>query len=141
MSAVIVAAGVFHMYRDELLKLNMQELYASIRDSVTTGYLEPNGISPADFAWPDGSLLDWDYFYEELLVTYAMSENAGADFSFPETSVYASDANKVIFDAAFAGVLNFLEAQEPYEGEFVNTIFYDRLDADHSLIPANVTFE
>ena len=74
MSAVIVAAGVFHMYRDELLQLNMQELYASIRDSVTTGYLEPNGISPADFAWPDGSLLDWDYFYEELLVTYAMSE-------------------------------------------------------------------
>lgn len=36
MSAVIVAAGVFHMYRDELLQLNMQELYASIRDSVTT---------------------------------------------------------------------------------------------------------
>lgn len=117
----------------------MQELYASIKDSVTTEYLEPNNISSSDFVWPDPDATDWRYFYEVLYMSYTASLSLGGDFSIPESAMYTSDANKEIFDAAFMGAINFFTASEPYEAEFYNAI-NDKLRDDHSLITNNVTF-
>ena len=124
---------------DDVTDEMMQELYASIKDSVTTEYLEPNNISPSDFVWPDPNATDWRYFYEELHMSYTASLSLGSDFSIPESAMYTSDANKEIFDSAFIGFINFFTACDPYEAEFYNTIS-DKLRNDHSLIVNNVTF-
>ena len=125
---------------DDVTDEMMQELYDSIKDSVTTEYLEPNNISPSDFVWPDPNATDWRYFYEELYMSYTASLSLGSDFSIPESAMYTSDANKEIFDSAFIGFINFFTACDPYEAEFYNTIS-DKLRNDHSLIVNNVTFK
>lgn len=130
---------------DDITDEMMEDLYASMKESVTTEYLEPNDINPADFAWPsdtepDGLYPNWTYFYDVLFPTFASSmEHEWLEFKFPEESMYTTSPNKEILEAAFTGVMSFLEDHEPYEEEFFTSI-YEMLEEDHSLIISNVTF-
>lgn len=126
---------------DDVTDEMMQELYASIKDSVTTEYLEPNNINPGDFVWPDADARDWIYVYDELFKTYSISVSMGdAEYKFVDSSIHTASPNKEILDSAFIGIINFFKSHEPYDTEFYSAI-YDKLNNDHTLIITNVTFE
>lgn len=44
-----------------LTEEEMQQLYDCVKESVLTGYIEPNGISPEEFSWPELDDHSWNY--------------------------------------------------------------------------------
>lgn len=67
----------------------MQELYDCVEAAVLTGYIEPNGIDPAEFEWPgwdtDTKVYAWNYLldmYSSYLDTGSMYDIS--NFGFPK---------------------------------------------------------
>ena len=105
---------------DTLTDDDIQNLKASIRDTVISEYIEPNNMSIEEFAWPDSSDSEaWEHFAK--LVEYSKIEyETGAKM--PKSESELTDAQKVM-EAAFKGIINWLDTQGNYDGwYFVNTM-------------------
>lgn len=72
----------------------MQQLYDCVEEAVLTGYIEPNGIDPAEFQWPaddaESHVFAWSYLrdiYTSYLDTGSMYDISHLSFEKPDDSV------------------------------------------------------
>lgn len=124
----------------EITDDQMQELYACIKESVRSKYLEPNGISPEEFVWPkevEGNVanqeeLAW-YYLVHMFNSYVL-EGKLYDYSdFPYDM--PSESNRQLMDAVYDGIITWHEL--PGNTSICLVKLPVRFD---QTIPANVDF-
>lgn len=81
----------------------MQQLYSCVKESVLTGYIEPNGISPEEFEWPnsddDMGSRSWAYLdtmYGNYLNSKIKYDDSYFNFQMPDESM--CQLMKSVFD-------------------------------------------
>lgn len=123
----------------EITDEDIQEIYASIKDSITTNYLEPNGINPADFNWPSSDSESWKYF-GNLYNNYSTNLH----LNIPLNEAYippADDTDEKIMDATFTGILNWINKKGTCNDEYFVKLFMEYLYPFNNIFPSNITFE
>lgn len=92
----------------------MQQLYSCVKESVLTGYIEPNGISPEDFEWPksdrETKIGAWAYLvtmYTNYLNSEIKYDDTNFAFQMPDESM--CQLMKSVFD----GIVEWEEATVP----------------------------
>lgn len=114
----------------------MQELYDCVEEAVLTGYIEPNGIAPAEFEWPGDDLethvFAWSYLsdcYKSYLDTGAMYDSTNLSFEKPEESVCK------IMDAVFDGMVEWSSnvSEDLYKINMMHSPIFE-------LFPENIDF-
>lgn len=126
----------------EITDEDIQEIYASIKENVTTEYLEPNGISASEFSWPSSESSSWDYFNDLYTASY-FCVDLEIPFTEDELSKYEGqypDNDKKLFDAVLFGILNWMDSKGSYDTGYYSAI-WGKLNPFVSNLPANVTFE
>lgn len=106
---------------DILTEEDIQSLKDSIRDAVISEYIEPNEISLEEFTWPEASSNDWIYF-DGLIKNFTIELYTGVEMNNSELSTIPDEPDKSIMDAAFDGLLNWLNAQGSYDSEYVGNV-------------------
>ena len=126
------ANGVTKSIDDTLTEEDIQSLKDSIRDAVISEYLEPNNISVEDFAWPDKDSGEWGYM-SMLSQEYSLRFSVGEamDVSKVDSSSYS---NPEIMEAAFNGIINWLNKQGKYDGGYLDNVI-DSLAPYDEVIP------
>lgn len=113
---------------DQLTPEDVEALKASIRNSVTTRYLEPNGMTADQIVWPE----DW-YDFDMLVVTCDSYLAINMEIELEEEK-----ASTDIFMAVILGVLDWLDTQGEYTiGYFGNTM--RTLEPRNTVIPEVVS--
>lgn len=123
----------------EITDEDIQEIYASIKDSITTNYLEPNGINPADFNCPSSDSESWKYF-GNLYNNYSTNLH----LNIPLNEAYippADDTDEKIMDATFTGILNWINKKGTCNDEYFVKLFMEYLYPFNNIFPSNITFE
>ena len=119
----------------EVKEEDLLEVYDAIKESVITEYLEPNGIDPSTFTWPEPGT-NWNYI-KEMYMQYSLS----GDYS-PEALSYVSEIypspEKEIFRAAFDGFVKWFESQN-YDSSYFSKIYIE-LDPYDETFPENISF-
>lgn len=109
---------------DQLTLEDVEALKASIRNSVTTRYLEPNGMTADQIVWPE------DWMGLDMLV----AECAGYIAINMDIKLDTEKASTDVFMAVILGVLDWLETQGEYNnGYFGNTL--QSLEPWNTVIP------
>lgn len=106
---------------DILTEEDIQSLKDSIRDAVISEYIEPNEISLEEFTWPVASSNDWIYF-DGLIKRFTIELYTGVEMDNSDSSDVPDEPNKSIIEAAFKGVLNWLNTQGSYDSEYVGNV-------------------
>ena len=117
---------------DMLTDEDVQSLKDSIRDTVISEYLEPNSISVEDFAWPDkdsGELGYMSRISQEYTLRFSVGETL--DVSKIDSSSYS---NPEIMEAAFNGIINWLDKQGKYDYGYLENVL-DSLVPYKEVIP------
>lgn len=125
----------------EITDEDMQELYASIKESVTTEYLEPNGLSASEFSWPSADSTSWNYFDDLYNASYFCID-LEIPFTEDELSEYEGqypDNDQKLFDAVLFGILNWMDSKGSYDTGYYSAI-WGKLNPFVSTLPSNVTF-
>lgn len=121
----------------EITEEDIQKVYASIKESVTTEYLEPNGIDPADFSLP-ASEEAWSYFFK-LSESYYMELFTGVEIDTSSTENLPPSPEKEIMDSIFKGLLRGLDNLGKYDADYYSK-FTQKLSPFNTNIINNVTF-
>ena len=121
----------------EITDEDMQEIYASIKESVTTEYLEPNGIDPATFSLP-ASTEAWSYFFT-LSESHYMELFTGVEIDTSSTENLPPSPEKEIMDSIFNGMLSGLDNLGKYDADYYSK-FTQKLSPFNTNIINNVTF-
>ena len=121
----------------EITEEDIQKVYASIKESVTTEYLEPNGIDPATFSLP-ASEEAWSYFFK-LSESYYMELFAGVEIGTSSTENLPPSPEKEIMDSIFKGLLRGLDNLGKYDADYYSK-FTQKLSPFNTNIINNVTF-
>ena len=124
--------GVKKSIDDTLTEEDIQSLKDSIRDTVISEYLKPNNISVDDFAWPDKNSGEWGYM-SRLSQEYSLRFSVGEamDVSKVDSSSYS---NPEIMEAAFNGIINWLNKQGKYNSGYLDNVI-DSLTPYDEVIP------
>mgnify|MGYP001853397650 CR=1 FL=1 len=125
----------------EIMDEDIQEIYASIEENVTSEYLEPNGIDPADFSWPSSESSSW-YYFDDLYTSCYLCIDLKIPFTKDELSEYEGKypaQDKELFDAVFFGILNWMDSKGSYDTGYFSAVL-GKLNPYASNLPANVTF-
>lgn len=122
----------------EITDEDIQKIYASIKESIITEYLEPNGIDPVDFSWSVSSEA-WSYLVY-LFESYYMELFTGVEMDTSSTENLPPSPEKEIMDSIFTGMLNGLDNLGKYDADYYNN-FTQRLNPFNTNITNNVTFE
>ena len=121
----------------EITEEDIQKVYASIKESVTTEYLEPNGIDPATFSLP-ASEEAWSYFFK-LSESYYMELFTGVEIDTSSTENLPPSPEKEIMDSIFKGLLSGLDNLGKYDADYYSK-FTQKLSPFNTNIINNVTF-
>ena len=121
----------------EITEEDIQKVYASIKESVTTEYLEPNGIDPATFSLP-ASEEAWSYFFK-LSESYYMELFTGVEIDTSSTENLPPSPEKEIMDSIFKGLLRGLDNLGKYDADYYSK-FTQKLSPFNINIINNVTF-
>ena len=121
----------------EITEEDIQKVYASIKESVTTEYLEPNGIDPATFSLP-ASEEAWSYFFK-LSESYYMELFTGVEIDTSSTENLPPSPEKEIMDSIFKGLLRGLDNLGKYDADYYSK-FTQKLSPFNTNIINNVTF-
>ena len=121
----------------EITEEDIQKVYASIKESVTTEYLEPNGIDPATFSLP-ASEEAWSYFFK-LSESYYMELFTGDEIDTSSTENLPPSPEKEIMDSIFKGLLRGLDNLGKYDADYYSK-FTQKLSPFNTNIINNVTF-
>ena len=121
----------------EITEEDIQKVYASIKESVTTEYLEPNGIDPATFSLP-ASEEAWSYFFK-LSESYYMELFTGVEIDTSSTENLPPSPEKEIMDSIFKGLLSGLDNLGKYDADYYSK-FTQKLSPFNINIINNVTF-
>ena len=121
----------------EITEEDIQKVYASIKESVTTEYLEPNGIDPATFSLP-ASEEAWSYFFK-LSESYYMELFTGVEIDTSSTENLPPSPEKEIMDSIFNGMLSGLDNLGKYDADYYSK-FTQKLSPFNTNIINNVTF-
>lgn len=133
----------------EITDEDVQEVYASIKESIETRYLEPNNISPEEFSWPEEESEGWDYLHELLAVDIPVSIALG-DNNIPEENIEKYDnqysfSDKELFVSIVRGVFDWIDSIGELDigdsGYSYFTRLYLELDPLSETLPTNITFE
>lgn len=126
----------------EITDKDLQEIYASIKENITTEYLEPNGISESEFSWPASDSESWDYFNDLYTASY-FCINLETDVTKDDLSKYEDkypSQDKNLFDAVLFGILNWMDSKGSYDTGYYGAV-WGKLNPFNSSLPANVSFE
>ena len=121
----------------EITEEDIQKVYASIKESVTAEYLEPNGIDPATFSLP-ASEEAWSYFFK-LSESYYMELFTGVEIDTSSTENLPPSPEKEIMDSIFKGLLRGLDNLGKYDADYYSK-FTQKLSPFNTNIINNVTF-
>ena len=119
---------------DPIFDEDTQEIMSCMARSISEGYLVPNGIGGADFAWPADQAA-WDY-YNTLLDSIYDEIAIGADNPV-DGSLAPASPDKEIMDAAAQGVADWLYAFESVASAYLDHLYPLLKDAQY--IMDNVT--
>ena len=131
----------------EITDEDIQEIYASIKESVTTEYLEPNGIDPADFSWPDATSTIWGDYSDRILMDNGYQYATVKDFFTEDELInmlsdydnqYPSP-DKEILDSVLLGIIDWMQTKGDYDEGYFSSVF-SKLLPMKDVIPTNVTF-
>lgn len=116
---------------DTLTEEDIEALKASIRDAVISEYLEPNGIAPEEFEWPDITDPCWHSHLVLIIAEYrerlTIDENAVIETGETES--------EKVMDAVFSGILKWLDTKGEYDiWYFNNTV--EVLSPYYEVIPS-----
>lgn len=131
----------------EITDEDMQEIYASIKESVEKRYLEPNSISPADFSWPDASSTIWGDYSDRSLMMAGYDYSTMKDFLTEEDLIENlerydgeySQPDKQILDSVLLGIFDWMQSKGDYDEGYFSSVF-SKLLPMKDVIPTNVTF-
>ena len=138
----------------EITDEDIQEIYASIKESIEKRYLEPNNIAPEDFNWPAEDSEVWNY--RELLNSTAllnMFSWENSDFiieniSEEDINLLIEDLNEIddysspekdILDCVLLGVIDWLSSKVPFETEYFDPL-WGTVYPSYSTLSNNITF-
>lgn len=121
---------------EDVTEEDLQKVYASIKDAITTEYLEPNNISASDFSWPAADSPNWGYI-DELYINYAMSSDYSKEAMSYVDNIYTLPERDILW-AAFDGIVNFIESEDRESNYWVH--LFDRLEPYSETLPENVNF-
>lgn len=108
----------------EITDQDIQEIYASIKESITTEYLEPNGLSESKFSWPASDSESWKYVDDlytscylciDLNIPFTEEETAKYDGKYPENDMQ-------LFDAVFSGILKWMDSKGQYDSAYFSKV-------------------
>lgn len=122
----------------EITEEDLQEIYASIKESVESEYIEPNGIDSADFSLPE-SAEAWSYL-GTLSESYYMELFTGVEMDTGSIGNLPPSPEKEIMDSIFDGMLNGLDQLGEYDADYYSN-FTQKLNPFNTNIINNVTFE
>ena len=131
----------------EITDEDIQEIYASIKESVTTEYLEPNGIDPADFSWPDATSTIWGDYSDRILMDNGYQYATVKDFFTEDELInmlsdydnqYPSP-DKEILDSVLLGIIDWMQTKGDNDEGYFSSVF-SKLLPMKDVIPTNVTF-
>lgn len=122
----------------EITEEDLQEIYASIKESVESEYIEPNGIDSDDFSLPE-SVEAWSYL-GTLSESYYMELFTGVEMDTSSIGNLPSSPEKEIMDSIFDGMLNGLDQLGEYDADYYSN-FTQKLNPFNTNIINNVTFE
>lgn len=131
----------------EISEAMKKELGASIAETFTKEYLEPNNINPKEYEWPSESALEeWSYFSAMTDLLYA-TVAAGIEFEHERNpSSFTDDPDEILFThSIWNGILNWLGNHESYDKEFVGNLNFETLGPQgafaHEYLSTYVTFK
>ena len=114
----------------------MQELYDCVEEAVLTGYIEPNGIDPAEFQWPgddrETHVFAWSYLvdmYSSYLDSGSMYDISNLSFQKPD------DATCQLMESVLDGIVKW-ESSVPERIYKIN-VMHSPID---KLFPENIDF-
>ena len=132
----------------EITDEDIQEVYASIKESIETRYLEPNNISPADFNWPGDIGDTWNSYrnmavagIETTIIAEGSKNSIISQLGVFDKYEYPSPS-KEILDAALIGIIDWLDSKGDYDSDYFHNLF-SRFEESQSFIEnliANITF-
>lgn len=131
----------------EISEAMKKELGASIAETFTKEYLEPNNINPADYVWP--TAVDWApawQYLEAMKQIYCLTIDVEKEFEYEESNEFTNDPDKILFvQSIWNGVVNFLESQSPYDADFAWNLTSETLGAGtedmYNYLSTNITFQ
>lgn len=118
-----------------MTETDIEEVKASIKESVIKEYLEPNGIAPETFSWPVEDSTAWLYC-NELISIYSLQQFGGID---KESEFMPDSPEKEIIDATFEGIINWFEASREINRENLNEMINALIPFYASISTINVT--
>lgn len=138
----------------EITDEDIQEIYASIKESIEKRYLEPNNIAPEDFNWPAEDSEVWNY--RELLNSTALlnmfswenSDFVIENISEEDINLLIEDLNEIddysspekdILDCVLLGVIDWLSSKVPFETEYFDPL-WGTVYPSYSTLSNNITF-
>lgn len=131
----------------EITDEDIQEIYASIKESIEKRYLEPNSISPADFSWPDATSTIWGDYSDRILMDNGYQYATVKDFFTEDELInmlsdydnqYPSP-DKEILDSVLLGIIDWMQTKGDYDEGYFSSVF-SKLLPMKDVIPTNVTF-
>ena len=131
----------------EITDEDIQEIYASIKESIEKRYLEPNSISPADFSWPDATSTIWGDYSDRILMDNGYQYATVKDFFTEDELInmlsdydnqYPSP-DKEILDSVLLGIIDWMQTKGDYDEGYFSSVF-SKLIPMEDVIPVNVTF-
>lgn len=99
---------------DSVTEEDVTAVKESIKQAVISEYLEPNGIAPENFTWPESNSSAWEYF-GGLLRQYLSKNYLDTDMPLDPNFIPGSPYKEII-DAAYDGIITWYESSG--EGSF-----------------------
>ena len=126
----------------------MDSLYECIGEAVKTEYLEPNGIAPESFKWPEYEKYDNGFYSEDYAWSYFSSifTSYCYDGSVYNTDGYGfdmpSEANQQLMNSVLDGIIAWSElpSSKDANGNIYFSDVADSISPSYEVIPANVKF-
>lgn len=120
----------------EITDEDMQEVYASIKESIETRYLEPNNILPEEFSWNTIDSSVWSSYYtyagshvvNYIVVTKSWETVEDLNESLSNNNNEYPSPDKELLDDVLLGIIDWLDSKGDYEIEYYNNLMEKMLE-------------
>lgn len=114
----------------EITDEDMQEVYASIKESIEKRYLEPNNISSAEFSWNTIDSSVWSSYYtyagshviNYIVVTKSWETVEDLSESLSNNNNEYPSPDKELLDDVLLGIIDWLNSKGDYDVEYYENL-------------------
>ena len=120
----------------EITDEDMQEVYASIKESIKTRYLEPNYMLSEEFSWNTIDSSVWASYYtyagshvvNYILVTKSWETVEDLSESLSSYNNEYPSPEKELLDVVLLGIIDWLDSKGDYETEYYQNLMEKMLE-------------